>query len=209
MYLSRKKEVMGMNWTDKLIRKGILEVVEHIGEARMPTAYELREYHGDCRLTGAITRTGGFMTWAKKMELPMKDCDVMLGISYEKYTQELLERNGLNCIHTSTKFPYDLLVDGKVKIDVKVSHLVEIGDGSAYTFKIAKNMPKCDIYVAYCLDENEVGKIAKAYIIPAHVLTNMCQLTIGKDSSKYDIYLDRWELIERFNDSLMRLEETS
>ena len=198
-----------MNWNDELIRKGILEVVEHIGEVRMPTAYEIREYHGDCRLIGAITRTGGFMVWANKMELPMKDGDVILSLGYEKYTKELLEKNGLDCIHTSTKFPYDLLVDNKVKIDVKVSHLVEVGNGWGYTFKIAKNIPKCDIYVAYCLDEKEVGKIAKAYIIPAHVLINMRQLTIGKDNSKYDAYLNRWELIERFNDSLMRLEETS
>lgn len=195
-----------MNWTDELIRKGILEVVEHIGETRMPTAYELREYHGDCRLIGAITRRGGFMTWANKMELPMKDGDVMLGLGYEKYTKELLEKNGFGCVHTSTKFPYDILVNGKVKLDVKVSHLVEIGNGRGYTFKVAKNMPKCDLYVVYCLDEFEVGKIAKTYIIPAHVLTGMSQLTIGKECSKYDAYLNRWELIERFNDSLMKLE---
>lgn len=198
-----------MNWNDELIKKGILEVVEHIGECRMPTAYEIRECHGDCRLIGAITRTGGFMTWANKMDLPMKNSGVMFGISYELYTKELLEERGLDCIHTSTKFPYDLLINGKVKIDVKVSHLVDIGNGSGYTFRIAKNMPKCDIYVVHCLDEFEAGKVVKTYVIPAHSLRNMGQLTIGKDSSKYDAYLNRWELIERFNDSLMRLEETS
>lgn len=197
-----------MNWTDELIRKSILEVVEHIGVKRMPTACEIKDYHGNSKLVGAIANRGGFMTWAEKMDLPMKDGDVMLGISYEKYTKELLEKKGFECIHTSTKFPYDLLVDGKVKIDVKVSHLVDMGNGSAYTFKIAKNMPKCDLYIAHCLNEN-TGKVAKTYIIPAHVLTGMSQLSIGKGCSKYDAYLNRWELIKRFNDSLVGLEETS
>lgn len=198
-----------MKWTDELIRERILKVVEHIGDRRMPTACEVREYYGNSKLIGAIASRGGFMTWAKELGLPMKECDVMLGLSYELYTKKLLEKKGFECIHTGTKFPYDLLVDGKVKVDVKVSHLVEMGDSIGYTFKIAQNMPKCDLYVAHCLDEKKAGKVAKTYIIPAHVLTGMRQLSIGKNNSKYDVYLNRWELIAMFNDSLMKLEETS
>lgn len=196
-----------MNWNDELIRKGIFEVVEHIGEYRMPTAYEVRGYYGNCKLVGAITNRGGFMSWADRLGLPMKDGYVILGHSYEVYTKKLLEEKGFECIHTSTKFPYDLLVDGKVKIDVKVSHLVELGDGKGYTFKISKNMPKCDIYIVHCLDKN-AGKVVKTYIIPAHVLTGMSQLSIGRHNSKYDIYRNRWELIKMFNESLMKMEET-
>lgn len=194
-----------MNWNDELIKKGILEVVKYIGENRMPTACEIRDYHKNCKLVGAISNRGGFMVWADKLNLPMKDGDVMLGLKYEIYTKDLLEKKGFECVHTGTKFPYDLLVNDKVKVDVKVSHLVSAGEGYSYTFKIAKNIPKCDMYIAHCLDKDE--SVAKTYIIPAHRLRNQGQLSIGKDNSIYDIYLNRWELIERFNDSLMKLEE--
>lgn len=198
-----------MHWDDEKIRKGIFAVVEHIGEGRMPTAYEVREYYGDCKLIGAISTRGGFMTWADKLGLPMKNGYVMFGLSYELYTKKLLENKGFECVHTGTKFPYDLLVDGKVKIDVKVSHLVQFGEGSGYTFKISNGMPKCDLYIAHCMDKKRTGKVLKTYIIPAHVLTGMSQLTIGKNHSKYDAYLNKWNLIKMFSESLAKLEETS
>lgn len=37
----------------------------------------------------------------------------------------------------------------------------------------------------------------------------MSQLTIGKNHSKYDAYLNKWDLIKMFSESLAKLEETS
>ena len=197
---------MKLYWTENLIKERILEVVDFHGYNRMPTVKEIENYYGNTALINKISTTGGCETWAKKLNLSRKPCKSMLALQYEKYTKEVLEKKGFNCELTSTKFPYDILVNNGVKIDVKVSNLVSIGDSKAYTFNLEKKQPTCDLYVAYCLDENK--EITKTYIIPSRVLTGQCQLSLGKDNSVYDIYLDRWELIKRFNDSLMSLEES-
>ena len=197
---------MKLYWTENLIKERILEVVDFHGYNRMPTVKEIENYYGNTALINKISTTGGCETWAKKLNLSRKPYKSMLALQYEKYTKEVLEKKGFNCELTSTKFPYDILVNNGVKIDVKVSNLVSIGDSKAYTFNLEKKQPTCDLYVAYCLDENK--EITKTYIIPSRVLTGQCQLSLGKDNSVYDIYLDRWELIKRFNDSLMSLEES-
>lgn len=48
----------------------------------------------------------------------------------------------------------------------------------------------------YCLDEIE--NVIKTLIIPSIVLYGKTQLAVGK-TSKYDIYKDRWDLIEMYN----------
>lgn len=193
-------------WTDELIEERILEVVDFHGYSRMPTMKEIEDYYGNTALTKKIGASGGFEAWANKLKLSRKPCESVLAAQYEKLAKKTLEEKGFNCELTSVKHPYDILVNGGVKIDVKVSNLVAIGDSKAYTFNIEKKQPTCDLYVAYCLDENK--EIAKTYIIPSRVLTGQCQLSLGKDNSEYDIYLNRWELIKRFNDSLMKLEES-
>lgn len=193
-------------WTDELIKERILEVVDFHGYSRMPTMKEIEDYYGNTALTKKIGVSGGFEAWANKLKLSRKPCESVLAAQYEKLAKKTLEEKGFNCELTSVKHPYDILVNGGVKIDVKVSNLVAIGDSKAYTFNLEKKQPTCDLYVAYCLDENK--EIAKTYIIPSRVLTGQCQLSLGKDNSEYDIYLNRWELIKRFNDSLMKLEES-
>ena len=197
---------MKIYWTDELIKERILEVVDFHGYNRMPTMKEIEDYYGNTALVKKIGNTGGFDAWAEKLELPRKPCESVLALQYEKYAKKTLEEKGFRCELTSVKHPYDILVNGGVKIDVKVSNLVAIGDSRAYTFNIEKKQPTCDLYIIYCLDENK--EIAKTYIIPSRVLTGQCQLSLGKDNSEYDIYLNRWELIKRFNDSLMSLEES-
>lgn len=193
-------------WTDELIKERILEVVDFHGYNRMPTKKEIEDYYGNTALTKKIGATGGIEAWAEKLKLSRKPCESVLAAQYEKHAKKTLEEKGFSCELTSVKHPYDILVNGGVKIDVKVSNLVTIGDSKAYTFNIEKKQPTCDLYVAYCLDENK--EIVKTYIIPSRVLTGQCQLSLGKNNSEYDIYLNRWELIKRFNDSLMELEES-
>ena len=190
-------------WTDELIEEKILEVVEFHGYNRMPTRNELEEYYCDSALTNKISKTGGFEVWAKRLKLSQKPCGSMLGIKYERHTKKILEEKGFNCELTSTRHPYDILVNGAVKIDVKVSNLVDIRSSKAYTFNLEKKQPTCDLYVAYCLDDNK--EIAKTYIIPAPVVAGQSQLAVGVNKSIYDAYLDNWNLVKLYDESVAQI----
>lgn len=190
-------------WTDELIEEKILEVVEHHGYDRMPSKNEIEDYYGDSALTNKISKTGGFESWAKKLKLSQKPCESMLAIQYEKYTKKVLEEKGFNCELTSTKHPYDILVNDAVKIDVKVSNLVAIKGSKAYTFNLEKKQPTCDLYIAYCLGEDK--EIVKTYVIPAPILSGKCQLAVGVNKSIYDVYLDNWNLVKLYDESVTKI----
>lgn len=194
---------MKLYWTEKLIKERILEVVDFHGYNRMPTIKEIEDYYGDTALINKISTTGGVEAWAEKLKLSRKPCESTLALQYEKHAKKTLEEKGFRCELTSTKHPYDILVNDAVKIDVKVSNLVTIGDSKAYTFNLEKKQPTCDLYVAYCLDDNK--EIAKTYIIPAPILTGKCQLSVGVNDSKYDAYLDNWNLIKLYDDSVAQI----
>lgn len=195
---------MRIRWTDELIEAGIWEVVDCIGEKRMPTNKEMKNYYGNGALAAQITTKGGCAAWANKLGLPLKTNSVTLAWGFEKHTQGLLEGRGYDVERCRTKDPYDLLINGKVKIDVKVSHLVMFEDTPGYAFEIGKNRQNCDIYIAYCLGKDD--EIIKTYIIPAHILSSVQQLTVGEHRSKYDKYVDRWDLIDKVIDSFAALE---
>ena len=194
---------MRLNWTDELIKERIMEVVDFHGYNRMPTMKEIEDYYGNTALVKKIGAAGGFEAWANKLGLSRKPCESVLAVQYEKHAKKTLEEKGFNCELTSVKHPYDILVNGGVKIDVKVSNLVAIGDSKAYTFNIEKKQPTCDLYVAYCLNDNK--EIAKTYIIPAPILTGKSQLSVGVNDSKYDAYLDNWNLIKLYDDSVAQI----
>lgn len=73
-----------------------------------------------------------------------------------------------------------------------------------YTFNLEKAKQTCDVYVAVALDAND--NINKIYIIPASVMSGKTQLSIGINSSRYDKYIDRWDLIEIIDNALESIE---
>lgn len=192
-----------MNWTEDLIEEKILEVVDFHGYGRMPTKKEIEDYYRDTALTNKISKTGGFEVWANKLQLPQKPCESMLAVQYEKYTKKILEEKGLKCELTSTKHPYDILVNNSVKIDVKVSNLIEVNGSKAYAFNLEKKQPTCDLYVAYCLDEDK--EIAKTYVVPAPVIAGQSKLALGVNKSIYDVYLDNWNLVKLYDESVAQI----
>ena len=95
---------------------------------------------------------------------------------------------------TGVRFPYDILVNGKTKIDVKASRLFKGRTGFFYTFNLESKYPKCDFYIAYCINERDIAE--KVLIIPACVMAGKSQLSVGENSI-YDKYNFRWDLIEK------------
>ena len=93
------------------------------------------------------------------------------------------------------RYPYDLLVGNNIKVDVKVSKMYN-NTIKMYTFNLEKRFPTCDIFVAYCIDDNK--NIVKTYVIPSAILSGITQLSVGIDKSKYDIYLDKWDIVDKY-----------
>lgn len=191
---------MKKKWTLETVENEILEVVKFLGIDRMPSRNEVESYSGDTTLSNAISRTGGFYAWAEKLGLEVKESETELGIDLENRICDFMKATGFkDCEKTSVKFPYDLLVYGCVKIDVKAARKTKVRTSDAYTFRLAKTKPTCDIYVAACLnDEKEIERI---YVIPAHIMTGKKQLAIGAKHSIYDCYAERWDIVQEFADA--------
>lgn len=184
----------GIKWTDELIKSEILKVKEELSLDRMPSRKEIVNHTGNNALTCKIAKTLGYYGWAEKLGLSIKNSETTLGKAYEYYVTEWLEDDGFKVERMSQNYPFDLLINDNVKIDVKVSNLYEGTKGSYYTFNIEKRYATCDIYICVCVENNEVKK---TLIIPSKEL-KLTQLSIGKNSI-YDKYVDRYDYIQKYD----------
>ena len=156
---------------------------------RMPSSSECEIVFGNCSLSNKISKTGGFYEWADKLGLEIKNSETKLGVKHEKDICKKISEDYLAEL-TPVKFPYDILVEKAVKIDVKFSNLYSHSNGEFYTCNLEYKFPKMDILVFICED-------VKTLIIPAHELYGIKQLSVGK-KSRYDKYIDRWDILEDF-----------
>ena len=182
----------GRKWTDDYTRDSILRVMEHLGINTFPTHSEMKNFYGNSSLTNHISKTGGTRKWAEGLGLPIKQCESELGNDYELFAmKEIQSHVGLSVKQTKPRYPYDLLVDESIKVDVKVSYPFLNNSGShANTFNLEKKDPTCDLFIFYCLDLD--GEISKTLIIPSCITSGITQIGVGRDS-KWDCYIDKWE----------------
>lgn len=193
----------GVKWTEEMIIEKVLEVSNKNGGKCMPTSSQLLDYYGDYSLINQISKKYGFNRLAIKLGLKMSKSTTNLGFEYEMDIFEFIfSKLGLNAEKMDTKFPYDILVEDFIKIDVKCSNLVE--GRSYYTFNLEKNKPKCDILICLGLGENK--EILKTYIIPSFLMSGKKQLSVGLGNSKYDKYLDNWSLIDDYMELLNKIK---
>ena len=104
----------------------------------------------------------------------------------------LLHDMGFDCEFTKIRYPYEILADNNIKIDVKVGNLYCSNQGSFHTFNLEKKHPTCDLYICFCLNDDNIDKI---YVIPSCVLSGKKQLSIGEHKSKYDRYIKAWKYL--------------
>lgn len=188
------------NWTDENIEKSIRGVMRGYCLERMPSQSEVELFYGDSKLSNAINKRGGFYEWAKRLNIPTKHSETKIGVEAEEAVKTTLENMGFESVElTPLKHPYDILVNHRVKIDVKISHKYEYEHGTYYSFGLAKPMQTCDVFIAIALDDN------KMYVIPSSILNNQKQLSIGM-TSKYDKYIDRWDIVQKLDDCFRAVE---
>ena len=187
------------HWNREFVKEEIKRVMAFYQIDRMPTLAECDSYEGNTSLSNRISKEGGFYVMAKEMGLEIKQSETGLGYQFEIFAADMIRDmfDDTTVEMTPTRFPYDLLVDGRVKIDVKTAKRSKVNGADVYSFGLAKKQPTCDIYIAFCITDDKV--VEKTYVIPAHVMTGKSQLCLGINASKYDIYLDRYDLIKQMS----------
>lgn len=188
----------GKKWSDDAIRKSINKVVIAYDLKRMPSRSEVEQFYGNTSLTNAISKRCGWYELAKEMGLQIKDSETYFGKKQEEIARQTLITKGFEVRKMPQNYPYDLLVNDCVKVDVKASSLHKVESGAFYSFNIEKSYPTCDIYILYILNVDKSTK--KVLVIPSSVIPYNTQISVGEKKSKYDKYADKWEYIEQYSE---------
>ena len=163
----------------------------------MPTRKEVEQYCGDTSLTNAITRRkGGWYALSEKMQLPIKECETTFGKSREKIIMERLVSMGYEVRRMPQNFPYDLLVNDSVKVDVKASRLYRGTGGNFYSFNLEKPFCTCDIYVLRMIGGD--GIEVDTLVVPSKVVATNTQISVGEITSKYKRFSQKWDYISAY-----------
>lgn len=187
----------GIKWDRDSIEIAIKAVMSTAKIDTFPTRTLIRQITGNEALGCAISRNGGTQYWAKRLGVEMKRCESKMGHEYECMCKRYLTIMGYNCEFTSARYPYDILVNDNIKIDVKSGKLHQYENGKFFTFNIEKEMPTCDIYVCYCVNKNDVDRV---YVIPSCIISGITQLSIGEKTSKYDRFIDNWNIVQDYQE---------
>ena len=181
---------MRTQWTDELIALHLSDVIAEIG--RMPTVSELRT-RGRTDLEGQISRKGGYIHWAEKLGTVRKPSDSDKGWDGEKQLAELLTAQGFKVVRQSAvKSPFDLLLDGVLKIDVKAASYRQYGACRGWFYRIGKS-PQADIVALLQTDTGD------CYFIPWQRIPSS-NVTVSRDGGKYAAFRNRYDLIRTLVD---------
>jgi hypothetical protein len=196
------KDLSRSRYSEEQIIAEIEKVRNTLHLDHMPSRSEINLVTKATWLTNIVMKTGGFRFWAEKLNLKIKDSETEFGYKYEKMAQEHIIGMGHEAKLTPVKFPYDILVDGVTKIDVKAGNRYYCPTGTSwYTFNLEAIYPKCDFLIVYCIDKSVIQSI---FIIPAHVMLGHKQLSMGENTI-YQEYADRWDLIERHCEAMKNI----
>lgn len=184
----------GHVWTEEKVKSEILKCMDILGLDRMPTSDELKGL-GRMDLHNKISRTKKYSGWAEVIGLERKSSETTFGQHFEDLVCNMLMDKGHSVERMTTRHPYDLLINGSVKADVKAgtAYLLR-GKSRIHSFLINKKEPTSDLYVVLALDE--IHEIERLFIIPSHRL-KLRMLNIGANS-KYNNFIDRWDYFDKY-----------
>lgn len=185
--LVRKKPTKA--WSPELIEEEIRAVAA--GLNRMPTNSELSEF-GRCDLANQISKKGGFVYWADRLGFPRVQSDSDTGWEGEDELTAILASKGFTCEKTVLKAPYDIKVNGVVRIDVKSAKFAEYGVCKGWFYRVGKDA-QADVLALFQLDTRDV------YFLPWNICPSS-NVTISQSGGKYAQYKNRYDwLLELCN----------
>lgn len=194
----------GKRWTDRAVKESVLECARTFTPPRMPTSSELKIHCGASGILSAIQRMGGLRHLSEKYGLVLKECETKMGWIYEDTAENVLIEKGFGVEKMSCKEHFDFLINDVVKVDIKSGKRWFIDNYQANTFGINKRFATCDIYMIFALDED--GEIERTLIIPSYLVRCKTTMCIG-ENSKYDEWIDRYDIIEKYSSFLKSLRK--
>ena len=137
------------------------------------------------------------------LRVPAKSGYKKLGTDKEEWVAALLEDKGFSCELKQLGHPFDILIDGKCRVDVKFSKTPKSSPSHecvspTWRFAVRGDRENCDFYV--CVTAND-----DVFVIPSgKVSPNMESLvfvypTKRPDLAKWQKYYERYDLIENFS----------
>lgn len=190
----------GTLWTEELLINRIFDVIKILKLKRMPTKSEIFSLRHNDPLHNKIVRTGGYRFWAGKLNLEIKESESKLGWNFEEIASDILKNKGFIVKGMPIKHPFDLLVNNRIKVDVKCATPYKLNGSIVHTFGINKKYQTCDLYILFALNYNR--EVERIFVIPSTEL-QLVSMCIGKES-KYNKFIDRWDFLHKF-DELYRL----
>lgn len=183
----------GIKWTRETVTDGIKKAMNTLGIDRMPTRTELVSI-GENGLACNISKKYGWYELADELGLKMKDSETTLGKKYENIVAKKIESLGFEVDEMAQNYPYDLLINKTIKVDVKSSHMYEGNDGNFYSFRMGKEYATCDVYILVAINKSD----EVYYIVPSASVIQNKQISIGQYSSMYERYKDRWDVLGKY-----------
>lgn len=184
----------GIKWNDEMIAEKVMRIASLFEPKRMPSNREVIEFEGNYKLANAIQKHGGYEYWANRLNLEQKYSETSLGINGERWIADYLKTEGFEVEPTPIKYPYDLLVDKCVKIDVKTANISHVKGYPIHSYRLAKEQQTCDFYILFEADTERI------YVIPASKLNSQVQVAMGNDSKEYRQYINAFHLIKQASD---------
>lgn len=188
----------GRNWTDEDIRNEVLAVMNTLGLSRLPTKKECDLATGNMALSNVVSKRCGWYNLAKELGLEIKQSETTTGKFGESIAANLLSEKGFLVQRMSQNHPFDLLINGIAKIDVKTSRLYRGRNGDFYAFNLGKKYHSCDFFLLLELDDND--NPLKSMIVPARDVMEINQISCGVTNSIYDKYIDCFFYIDELLD---------
>jgi hypothetical protein len=167
-------------WTEAMISERIMDNYRSTG--LMPTNQYLKDT-GQMDLANQISKKGGFFNWAERLGLSRGHSDSDTGWFGEKEVQKILESAGFQVERSSAvKWPFDLLVNRVLRVDVKSANFACYGPCKGWFYRLGK-APQADLIALYQLDTKKI------YWIPWNIVPHS-NITISKDGGKWANYKD-------------------
>lgn len=153
----------GRKWTDDDVRKELRAIANSTNV--MPTANELR-CAGRNDLAMQISRRGGFVHWAKQLGLATRNSQTSMGQRWEDHVCSLLKQHGHSVERQTTKARFDILVDDRVRVNVKSAHWNTYGACKGFFFGIGDTWASCDLFALVPIESDD--RLPRVLWVPWH-----------------------------------------
>ena len=176
---------MPTKWTDSMIASRVMKIYDEIGT--MPTVTYLKST-GQNDVSTQISRRGGFIAWAKRLGIEREHSDSDTGWDGETKLCDILHGQGFIAERQkAVKWPYDVLVNGVLRIDCKAAKKVTYDHVTGWFYRIGK-APQADIVALIQMDTGSV------FFVPWYHCPQS-NVTISESGGKYAKFKDNFNLV--------------